>query len=142
MMSGSKAPDFDPYSNNQRRNTDMYNDILTIGPLTVHGYGLMIAIGILCALAAGVHHAKYKGLSPDEVYNLTFICVIAGMASAKILTFRLCTEWSTIISNPAVFKCRMLYNGRSAVLICKKRTPGRKMRCVIPHHVQYRSFSY
>lgn len=76
----------------------MYNDILTIGPLTVHGYGLMIAIGILCALAAGVHHAKYKGLSPDEVYNLTFMCVISGMASAKILYC--IVEWKSFINNP------------------------------------------
>ena len=28
----------------------MYNDLFSIGPLTVHGYGLMIAIGVLAGL--------------------------------------------------------------------------------------------
>ena len=76
----------------------MYNNILSIGPFTIHGYGLMIAIGIICALAAGVKHAKYKNLSPDEVYNLTFVCVIAGLASAKILYC--IVEWKSFISDP------------------------------------------
>lgn len=76
----------------------MYNDILSIGPFTIHGYGLMIAIGILCALAAGVRHAKYKGLSTDEVYNLTFVCVIAGISSAKILYCII--EWKSFFSDP------------------------------------------
>lgn len=76
----------------------MYNDILSIGPFTIHGYGLMIAFGILFALAAGIHFAKYKGLSPDEIYNLTFLCVIAGIASAKALYCII--EWKSFINNP------------------------------------------
>lgn len=52
----------------------MYNNLFTIGPLTVHGYGLMIAIGIICALLCGLKLAKKKGLSTDEVYNI-HICV-------------------------------------------------------------------
>lgn len=76
----------------------MYNDILSIGPFTIHGYGLMIAIGIVCALIAGTMHAKYKGLDPDEVFNLTFVCVFAGLASAKLLYCII--EWKSFISDP------------------------------------------
>ncbi|MBE5938147.1 MAG: prolipoprotein diacylglyceryl transferase [Lachnospiraceae bacterium] len=76
----------------------MYNDILTIGPVTIHGYGLMIGIGILCAIFAGIWLAKKKGLSPDEVYNLTFVCVIAGISCAKLL---FCiVEWKNFIKDP------------------------------------------
>jgi phosphatidylglycerol:prolipoprotein diacylglycerol transferase len=32
----------------------MYNDWFSIGPITVHGYGAMIAIGILAAFWLGV----------------------------------------------------------------------------------------
>ncbi len=76
----------------------MYNDIISIGPLTIHGYGLMIAIGIACALAAGIWQAKRKGLNPDEVYNLTFVCVITGMLGAKLMYC--IVEWKAFIEDP------------------------------------------
>lgn len=76
----------------------MYNDILSIGPVTIHGYGLMIAIGIACALAAGIRQSKRKGLNPDEVYNLTFVCVITGMICAKLMYC--IVEWKSFISDP------------------------------------------
>ena len=63
----------------------MYNDILSIGPFVVHGYGLMIAIGIIAALFVGLKLAKAKGLNTDEVYNLLFIAVLCGFAVAKVL---------------------------------------------------------
>ncbi len=63
----------------------MYNDILTIGPLTIHGYGLMIGIGIIAALLVGIKLAKMKSLNPDELYNITLISVIGGFLCAKIL---------------------------------------------------------
>ena len=31
----------------------MYNDILTIGPITIHSYGVLIVIGIFAALFIG-----------------------------------------------------------------------------------------
>lgn len=76
----------------------MYNEILSIGPVTIHGYGLMIAIGIIAALTAGIHLAKRKGVNPDELYNLTFIAVIGGFMCAKILYC--IVEWKTFIEDP------------------------------------------
>ncbi len=76
----------------------MYNEILSIGPVTIHGYGLMIAIGIIAALTAGIFLAKRKGINPDELYNLTFIAVIGGFMCAKILYC--VVEWKTFIDEP------------------------------------------
>ena len=39
----------------------MYNDLLTIGPVTIHGYGLMTAMGILAAYFSAEYRAKKKG---------------------------------------------------------------------------------
>lgn len=36
----------------------MKNELLRIGPFTVYGYGLMIAIGILAAYFTGEYRAK------------------------------------------------------------------------------------
>lgn len=63
----------------------MHNDILTIGPLTVHGYGLMIGIGVLCALLIGSYRAKKKGLSEDVVFSVVLCGVIFGFLGAKLL---------------------------------------------------------
>lgn len=76
----------------------MYNDILTIGSITIHGYGLMIAIGILTALFVGEYRAKKRGLSGDEMYNLTLVCAVFGFIGAKLL---FCiVEWKSFIQNP------------------------------------------
>lgn len=76
----------------------MYNDILTIGPVTIHGYGLMIAIGILAALFAGTRLANAKNIDSEELYSLTFIAVFGGFACAKLL---FCiVEWKSFINDP------------------------------------------
>ncbi len=63
----------------------MYNDIISIGPFTVHGYGLMIAIGVIVALLIGEATARKRGLNPDAIFSLTFVCAFFGFASAKVL---------------------------------------------------------
>lgn len=76
----------------------MHNDLLKIGPVTLHGYGLMIGLGIVFALMAGLWLAKKKKLVADEIYNLTFLCVILGFLSAKVL---FCiVEWKQFIKDP------------------------------------------
>jgi len=76
----------------------MYNDIVTIGPLTVHGYGLMIGIGIVAALLVGDYRAKRKGLNGDLIYGLTLTTVVLGFLAAKILFIM--TEWQNFVKNP------------------------------------------
>lgn len=77
----------------------MWSEIVSIGPVTIHGYGLMIAIGVMAALFIGEAQAKKKGLNPDAIFSITLISVFAGFFSAKIL---FCiVEWKSFISNPA-----------------------------------------
>lgn len=79
----------------------MYNDLFTIGSVTVHSYGLMIGIGVIVALLVGDYRAKKRGLDGDFVYSLTLITVILGFLGAKILF--IITEWSSFIENPTSF---------------------------------------
>lgn len=76
----------------------MYNDILTIGPVTIHGYGLMIAIGVIVALVVGDYRAKKKGLNGDLIYGLTIVTVLLGFLAARILF--IITEWEGFLKNP------------------------------------------
>jgi len=63
----------------------MYNDIIKIGSITIYGYGLMIGIGVICALLVASRRAKNKGLNPDVVYSLGIVALIFGFIGAKLL---------------------------------------------------------
>ena len=62
----------------------MYNDWLKIGPVTVHGYGVMIAIGILCAFWMAERLGKKFGLNTDRIDTLVFSIIIGGYICAKL----------------------------------------------------------
>lgn len=76
----------------------MYNEILTIGPVTIHGYGLMIGLGVVAALLLGDYRAKKFGLNGDHIYGMTFSAVILGFLAARILF--IVTEWEGFLQNP------------------------------------------
>ena len=50
----------------------MFNKI-TLGPITVYMYGLMIAIGFASALFLCNYRGKKRGLSEDTIFGI-FLC--------------------------------------------------------------------
>lgn len=82
----------------------MKNELLTIGPFTVYGYGFMIAIGIIVAYMIAEFRAKKEKLDYEKVFPLVLICVVGGFAGAKILFW--ITEWKEIMESPSY----MLYS--------------------------------
>ena len=80
--------------------TGWTNELFQIGKLTVYGYGLMIAIGVIVAYSVGEYRAKKQGLSPDELFWLTISCLVGGIAGAKLLFY--IVEIKSIIENPKI----------------------------------------
>ena len=78
----------------------MYNDLLTIGPFTLHTYGLMTAIGILAAYFTAEYRAKKNGLDHTKVFWLVIWCLVFGYLGSKILYF--ITIFPQIIEDPSV----------------------------------------
>ena len=78
--------------------TGWNNELFRIGSLTVYGYGLMIAIGVLAAYTIGEYRAKKQGLSPDELFWLAISCLVGGIVGAKLLFYLV--ELKAIIENP------------------------------------------
>ena len=76
----------------------MYNEILNIGSLTIHGFGLMVAIGLLCAILLASKRAKTRNLSPDIVHSLSLISLVFGFLGAKLLYALV--NLDVLISNP------------------------------------------
>lgn len=79
---------------------NMYNELLKIGPFVIHGYGLMIAIGILAAYLSVEYRAKRNGLKHELIFNLGIWCVTGGILGAKLLY--LITQLRAILADPSV----------------------------------------
>lgn len=76
----------------------MKNELLKIGPLTLYGYGLMIAIGIVAAYLAAEYRARKQKLAYEHVFYIVIWCVIGGFVSSKLLFW--ITEWKSIVQDP------------------------------------------
>lgn len=66
----------------------MYNDLFSIGPVTVHTYGVMIAIGIICAYFIAAHRAKKCAMPQrkiDEIFGLAVMMILFGFLFSKLL---------------------------------------------------------
>lgn len=80
----------------------MKNELISIGPITIYGYGLMIGIGIIAAYLLVEYLAKKKQLDVEPVFGLTVFSVVGGFAGSKLLY--LLTRLNDIIANPSVIK--------------------------------------
>lgn len=78
----------------------MKNDLFSIGPVTVHGYGLMMALGILSAYYMVEYRAKKRGMDTDKVFYMAAWAVAAGLLGAKLLY--LITRLPEIMAEPAL----------------------------------------
>lgn len=87
----------------------MYNDI-AIGPITIHMYGVMIAIGFLTALLLSEKRGKKQGLNIDIIWGIFFCAIIGGMAGTRILYY--IVELPQILKNPSI-----LWNFKSGYVV-------------------------
>ena len=81
-------------------NEIMYNELIRIGPVTIYGYGLMIAIGILIAYKVVVYRAASRQVELSHVSSLTFWSLLGGLAGAKLLFW--ITQMNNIIHDPSM----------------------------------------
>lgn len=59
--------------------------IFQIGSFSLHGYGLMIGIGIVAAVLLATFRAKGAGLSADKVWGMILWSTVVGFAGGKLL---------------------------------------------------------
>lgn len=80
----------------------MYNELIKIGPITVYGYGLMIAMGILTAYVVVENRARKLNLNHERIFALVIWSLIGGILGAKLLYG--ITQIREILSDPkAIF---------------------------------------
>ena len=76
----------------------MFNNWFTIGPITIHGYGVMIAVGILSAIWFAQRQARKHNMDADSIDLLAITAVVVGYIFSK-LTYVL-TVWDAFLANP------------------------------------------
>ncbi len=78
----------------------MYNELFSIGPFTIYGYGLMIAIGIFAAYCLAEYRARKLGLDEERIFGLTIWAVAGGIIGGKVLFYL--TILSQIAADPSL----------------------------------------
>ena len=76
----------------------MKNDLFSIGPLTVHSYGLMIALGILVCVFMGMYRARKYGYKDEAVLDIAILGILSGFVGAKLLY--VLVEFDSFLENP------------------------------------------
>ena len=84
--------------------------LFTIGDkVTVYGYGLMMALGMIACVAFACWRCKKKyAIDPDIMFNIAVIGIIAGIIGAKLLYW--IVELKNIIADPS-FMLRTMTSG-------------------------------
>ena len=63
----------------------MYPEIFRIGSLTIHSYGLMIALAILVGAMAIYREAPREKINPDHVLEAVIVAAFFGLLGSRIL---------------------------------------------------------
>ncbi len=76
----------------------MYPKILDLGPVTIHTYGLLLALAFIAGIWLTSRNARREGLNPDAIWNLGLIVIFSALVGAKVLLFL--SDFSYYSENP------------------------------------------
>jgi phosphatidylglycerol:prolipoprotein diacylglycerol transferase len=63
----------------------MHSIAFRLGPLTVHWYGILVALGFLAGLWTAGRRAKLEGISHETIFDLGPWLILGGIIGARIL---------------------------------------------------------
>ena len=63
----------------------MHPNLFSIGLVTLHSYGLLVAVGIVAASSYLTKHAVRVGKTQDEMIDLILVTTVSGFIAARIL---------------------------------------------------------
>ncbi len=76
--------------------------LFEIGPIKLHSYGLMLAVGVIAAMLMAEKRAGKLGLDPERIFSLGIWCAAGGFLGAKLLYVM--TEWKTLLNGGMTFR--------------------------------------
>jgi phosphatidylglycerol---prolipoprotein diacylglyceryl transferase len=75
----------------------MHRILVQIGPLTVYSYGLMLALAFMAGMYLAQKRARYAGIDPQLVLDLTFNILLSSVIGARL--FYVLLNWDYFKDN-------------------------------------------
>jgi len=71
-----------------------------LGPLTIHRYGIMLAIAVITAISLAFKEAGRRGQSSEHVTNMALFVLPLGIIGARL--YEAIDKWDFCGQNPAL----------------------------------------
>ncbi|MEA3493006.1 MAG: prolipoprotein diacylglyceryl transferase [Candidatus Margulisiibacteriota bacterium] len=75
----------------------MYPILFKIGPLSIHSYGVMVAIAFLVGIFVSIYYAKKAGIKEQVIPDLAIYVIIVAIAGARF--FYVAGQWHQYKNN-------------------------------------------
>ncbi|MFC1819903.1 prolipoprotein diacylglyceryl transferase, partial [Thermodesulfobacteriota bacterium] len=62
----------------------MFPDLFSIGPLTVHTYGLFVAIGFIVGILVTIWIGKAQDIDSQQIMDMGFIVILSGIIGSRL----------------------------------------------------------
>src|ERR1700687_1360727 len=100
----------DPTTSPSIYNRDVHPQLFHIGTFALPTYGFMAALGMVSGLAIVFRLARFRGLDPEQMWNLGGIAAFSGILGAKLLL--LLIDWRDYVAEPGrIFSVATLQSG-------------------------------
>jgi phosphatidylglycerol:prolipoprotein diacylglycerol transferase len=80
----------------------MFPVLIKVGPITIHTYGFLFAVGILSGILLSLRLAKKQSLDSKKIADLLFYVILIALLGAKLFLFL--TEIKYYLKNPSQIK--------------------------------------
>ncbi|MEJ2725400.1 MAG: prolipoprotein diacylglyceryl transferase [Deltaproteobacteria bacterium] len=77
----------------------MFPDLFSIGPLTIHTYGLFVAVGFAAALMVAIKTGRREGIKGQQILDMAFIMIVVAIVGSRLMY---------VFINPAYYKNHLL----------------------------------
>lgn len=85
--------------------------LLSIGPIAIHWYGFIIALGALLGYIAVMHIAKQFNIDRKQLGDLIFYCIVFGIIGARL--YHVIGQFSFYVGHP--LEIFAIWNGGLAI---------------------------
>jgi len=62
----------------------MHGIAFHLGPLTVHWYGIMVALGFLAGVSAMAWRRRFASMETEQIFDIALVAMVAGIVGARI----------------------------------------------------------
>lgn len=85
----------------------MYPTLFSYGPFHIYTYGFFLALAFICSMYMAGQEAKRRGERPEQIYDLSFYCILAAIVGSRI--FDVILKWDYFAAHP--LEIFMLWKG-------------------------------